>query len=521
MRKLIKTVSVILVMSFLLSSCGASSTEKAVAQIKEYFEANKYNECLEYTNKLEIDTKTQINDTVLFLISDEYNELIAENKINTNDIYALDAIDNSFAEKCRKLWNIAKTFSIGKDNENHSDFVYLHYYAEMCNYTKYGEIYSLLKKVHNSGYLNEITNALHAYENDGNSLAFDGAYKFALMFEHSSFNPQEYLVDDYKNAHNHAVKALKSLNNGFTTSDVNVIASSMNDLKDALSEILYISDTLNTIHSKQSYIFNELLNGELNTVFNTDLEFSQREYEVGITLSLDNIFGQSTNDETGNEIDDNSDAVEKISKSRALEIAVNAINKTKSYKDKLNVGYTQTINLQMTEFDDKSTISNTSAITKSAIEKSLENANGTKKKDIIFNKGTNGTISLNGFIPPSDKKAIGNADSIKEYNVVNGSGGYIITITFLPEATSKNSTVNGISSIINGFSFENSENIKDYKSTYSKATAVITVNNNGLLEKMEYEISGISDCNFVDNNGTFLFEAQFSFNEKYVYSFKY
>lgn len=521
MCKLIKSVSIILVMSFLLSSCGASSTEKTVAQIKEYFEENKYNECLDYTNNLEIDIKTEINDVVLSLISDEYNELTAESHINTSEIYSLDTIDNSFAEKCRKLWNIAKTFSISKDNEKYSDFVYLHYYAEMCNYTKYGEIYDLLKKVHNSNYLNEITDALYAYENDGNSFAFDEAYKFAFMFEHSSFNPQEYLVEDYKNAHNQAVKALKSLNNGFTTSDINVIASSMNDLKDALSEILYIYDTLNAIHSKQIYIFNELSNGELNTVFNTDLKLSQREYEVGMTLSLDNIFGTGTNSENDNEIDDSSDAIEKISKSRALEIAVNAINKTKSYNGKLNVGYTQTINLQMTEFDDKSSISNTSEITKSAIKKSLDNANGTKKKDITFSNGTNGTVSLNSFIPPSDKKAIVNSDSIKEYNVVNGSGGYIITITFFPEATNKNSAVNGIYSIINGFLFENSENVSEYKSTYSTSAAVITVNNSGLLEKLEYEISGMSDCNFVDNNGSFLFEAQFSFDEKYVYSFKY
>lgn len=521
MRKLFKTISIILVISILFSACGANSAEKITAQIEEYFKNNQYNDCFEYVNQLETEMKNQVNSSVLTLISAEYNELVTENNVNTNSCYALDMIDNSFTENCRKLWNVARDFTITKENDNYTDFVYLHYFAEMCNYTKYGEIYSLLESVHKSGYLNEITDALYAYDNEGDSFAFDDAYKSSLMFHYASFDPQEYLVEDYRNAHNKTVKALKSLSNGFATSDVNVIASSMSDLEDSLSTILYITDTLNAIHAKQIYIFNKLSNGELNAVFNTDLEITKRDYEVGDIFSLDNIFGENKNDDNNENFEENSANGETISKKDALKIAVNAINKTKAYKSNLTVSYKQTINIQMISFESESSINDTVELAKSTINEALESANGTKKADILFKNGTSGNISLDSFIPPSNKKAIGNADSIKDYNIVSGSGGYVISITFLPEATNNKSEIKGVGSIINGFSFENSKNISDYKSSYSTATVMLTVNNSGLLGKMECEISGISDCDFIDNNGQFLFEAEFSFEEKYSYSFEY
>lgn len=520
MRNFIKTISILLAISLLFSACDANSVEKTTAQIEEYLNENQYNECLQYVSEMETEIKNQINSSALSMISAEYDELLTEYNVNIQDCYALNSIDNDFAENCRKLWNIAKVFNITSEYENYTDFIYLHYYAEMCNYTKYGEIYSLLKSVHKSGYLNEITDAMYAYDNEGDSFAFDDVYKSALMFDYGAYNPQEYLVEDYRNAHNNVVKSLKSLSNGFATSDVNVIASSMSDLENGLSTILYITDTLNAIYAKQIFIFNELSNGELNTVFNTDLQIKKRDYEVGIAFALDNIFGQNITEENGNE-SVNSVTDEKISKNDALKIAVNAINKTKAYQSRLNVAYSQTKNIQMTSFETDSGINDTVELAKSTISNALDNANGTQKTDILFNKGVSGNISLNTFIPPSDKKAVGNADSIKEYKVVSGSGGYVISITFLPEATNTNSEVKGVGSIINGFSFEGSENISDYKSSYSTATVMITVNNSGLLEKMESEIAGISECTFVDDNGDFAFEAQFSFNEKYSYDFEY
>lgn len=521
MRSLIKVTSILLTISILFSACGANSVEKSTAQIEEYLKANQYNECLQYVSGLEADVKNQISVSALSLISSEYNELITENNANINDSYALDSIDKDFAENCRKLWNIAKAFNITSEYENYTDFIYLHYYAEMCNYTKYGEIYSLLEKVHESGYLNKITDAMYAYDNDGDSFAFDDAYKAALMFDYGEFNPQEYLVEDYRNAHNNAVKSLKSLSNGFATSDVNVIASSMSDLEESLSTILYITDTLNAIYAKQIFIFNELSNGELNTVFSTDLEIKKRDYEVGITFALDNIFGENVIEEDNNILGNDSVTDERISKNDALKIAVNAINKTKAYQSKLNVTYSQTKNIQMTSFETDTSINDTVELAKSTINNTLENTNGTQKTDILFNKGVSGSLSLNTFIPPSDRKAIGNADSVKEYKVVTGSGGYVISITFLPEATTNGSAINGVGSLINGFSFEGNESISEYKSSYSTATVMVTVNNSGLLEKMEYEIAGISDCIFVDDNDDFAFETQFSFSEEYSYSFEY
>lgn len=521
MRKFNKFISIILVVTLLFSACGVNSGEKAVKEIEEYLNENQYNECLQYVNELEAETKKEINSSVLSLISAEYHELIDENNINTENIYALDTINNSFAENCRKLWHIVKVFTITEDNEFYTDFVYIHYFAEMCNYTKYGEIYSLLESVHKSGYLNDVTDAIYAYDNEGDNLRFDDAYKSTLMFDYSAFNPQEYLVSDYRTAHDKTVKALNSLNNGFATTDINVIASSMSDLEEALSAILHITDTLNAIHAKQISIFNELSEGNLNTVFNTEVEIMQRDFSVGAIFSLSNIFGENSNDDNSQDLTTNSESEAKITKNEALKIAVNAINKTKAYQKKLNVTYTQTKNIQMTSFDNNSDVTDAVELTKTAINQALENANGTQTKDILFNNGTSGTETLNNFIPPSGKNAVVNSESIKEYTAVGGSGGYVISLTLYPEASSSSTPAEGINSIINSFSFENSDRVSDAKTTYSSATVLVTVNNNGLLEKMEYKIVGMSDCDFTDENGNFIFEAQFTFEEEYFYEFEY
>ena len=70
MRKLFKTIPIILVISILFSACGANSAEKITAQIEEYFKNNQYNDCFEYVNQLETEMKNQVNSSVLTLISD-------------------------------------------------------------------------------------------------------------------------------------------------------------------------------------------------------------------------------------------------------------------------------------------------------------------------------------------------------------------------------------------------------------------------------------------------------------------
>lgn len=520
MRKVFKVISVILIISLLFSACNTDSGVKVVSKIEEYLSSGQYNECLQYVEELDFDVKKEITTDVCNLISSEYNSLVNENNINTSNLYHLKSYNKDFTEKCRKLWHIAKLFTISKDNENYTDFIYLHYFAEMCNFTKYAELYSLLMNVYESGYLDVIANAIKAYDLDGNSLEFDKAYKAALRFDYSAFDPQEYLIEDYRNAHDDSVKVLLSLSNGFATSNINVIATSMSNLKESLSDILYITDTLNAVHTKQKDIFNELSNGNISTTFKSNIIVSRREYSSNTTFPLENIFGEKINIEHTDDVlsDDNAS---EFAKTEALKIAVNAINKTKQYKNNLNVAYTQTLDIHMLSFSSDSNVTDAVNLTKVTLEQALNSANGTATKNFAFKNGISNNQTLYDFIPPSGKNAEINEDSVKDYSVVRGSGGYVISITLVAETSSKYAEAEGVNSLINGFLFENQDGVSDSKTTYSSAKVMLAVNNNGVLEKMEYSISGISDCEFSDENSEYEYDVQFSFDEQYSYVFEY
>lgn len=522
MKRIFKVICPLLIFSILFSSCTFNNSEKALEQFNSYIKNNEFNNCFQYVRELDNDEKSVINNDVCNSIIDKFIELKEKTSIDETNIYDLSLIDTVFAENCQKLWNILSEFSIDENNARYNECVNLRYYSEMIDYTRYCDIFSLLKKVNNSGYLNDLSVALYEYETNGNNSNLKLLFDEVKSINYNSFDPQQYLISDFRNAHEQIVDALSELEDGFNSNDSSTVATAINALHNALTDILYITDTLSAINSMQKTIYNKISTENIYAPFDSEIHVSKREYNSGMSFTLDMIFGGIEDAPIEKNTETTTDAViEKISKADAIKIAVNAINKTKSFKDNVDITLTQTRNIQLTAFESDTTITDAENMTRAQLNQIIKQSNGTGRKTVSFSNGTDGNQTLNDFIPPSGKSASVNADSVTDYSCVKGSGGYIITLTLERELIESGKDSDGIGSIVNTFEFDNSEDVKSFDTSYSETTITLIVNNNGRLIEMEYKIDGVSNCIFEENNSQNEYKAQFTFKNNYKYEFKY
>ena len=522
MKRILKIVAPLLIIAILLSSCTFNSSDKALEQIKTLIANNEFNTCLQVVKDLEFEEKSAINNDVCNLVINKFIELRDKTKIDETNIFDLSLINTSFAEKCQKLWNIISEFTIDNNYEYYYECVNLRYYSEMIDYTRYCDIYSLAKKVNASGYLDDLSVALYEYENKGNNANLKLLFDDIRNIDFSIFDPQQYLVSDYRNAHNKIVKAVNDLEDGFNANDSSTVATAINSLHNSLDDILYIIDTLSAVNTIQQAIYNKVSTDNLYAPFDSEIKITRRDFTTGMSFSLDIIFGGVedivTNDNQETTTNKNDD---KISLEDTIKIAENAINKTKAFTGDVNITLTQTRNIHLTDFETDSTIADAENMVKSQLNQVINQSNGTGKQTVKFSGGTNGKLSLNSFIPPADKAVTIEQDAVSDYTCVKGSGGYIITLTLKPELVNKGDKSSNIGSIVNTFEFDNSKDVKDFDTSYSATDISLIVNNNSRLIEMVYTINGISNCEFEENSGTNEYRAKFTFKNTYKYEFKY
>ena len=522
MKYIFKFISPLLIVAILFSSCSFNSTEKTLEQIKTLIAENEFNTCLQLVKELDSEEQTAINNEVCNIVINKFIELRDKTKIDKTNMFDLSLINTSFTEKCQKLWNIISEFTIDDNYEYYHECVNLRYYSEMIDYTRYCDIYSLAKKVNTSGYLDDLSVALYEYENKGNNSNLKLIFDDIRNIDFSSFDPQQYLVSDYRNAHEKIVKAINDLDDGFSANDSSTVATAINSLHSALDDILYIIDTLSAVNTIQQAIFNKISTDNLYAPFDNEIIISKRDFTTGMSFSLDIIFG-------GVEdiiIDDNTETTtnkndEKISLKDTIDITLNAIKKTKAFAGDVSVTLIQTRNIHLTDFETDSTITDAENMIKSQLNQAINQSNGTGRQTTQFSGGTNGKQTLNSYIPPSNKIPAINPDAISDYTCIKGSGGYIITLSFKPELVKKGDNTSNIGSIVNTFEFDNNEKVKDFNTSYSTTNISLLVNNNGRLMEMKYTIDGISNCEFQENKGKNEYKAQFTFKNTYKYEFKY
>lgn len=522
MKRFLKIISPLLIIAILLSSCTFNKTEKSLEQIKSYLANNEYNACYQLVKEMEVEDKQAINKDVCDSIINKFIELRSKTKINETNFYDLSLIDTSFAESCQKLWNIISEFTIDDNYELYYECINLRYYSEMIDYTRYCDIYTLLKTVNNLDYLNQLSTALYDYESKGNNSTLKLLFDEISTINFNNFDPQQYLVSDFRNAHNKIISATNELADGFSANDSTTVASAINTLNNALEEILYITDTVMVVNTMQKTIYDKLSSENLYTPFENEINITKREYTSGMQFSLEVIFGGKQESESNENVESTTSKKDNvISLEEAIDIATTAINNTKAYTDKLEVTLTQTRNIKLTAFETDSSIADAENMIRSELDKSISKSNGTGKKTTSFSNGVSGDTTLNNYIPPTNTKASINKDSVKDYTCTKGSGGYIIKFTLNPELIKSGKKSDGIGLIVNTFEFDNSSAVKDFDTSYSETEITIIVNNNKKLIEFEYELNGISNCVFDEKNTSFEYKAQFTFNNKYLYEFKY
>ena len=78
----------------------------------------------------------------------------------------------------------------------------------MSNFIKYKELYSLLKALNEAEYPEKIDNALYEYETNANTEVFNEVCDIVSQFDYGQFNPQEYLISDFRTVHDKIIKNL-------------------------------------------------------------------------------------------------------------------------------------------------------------------------------------------------------------------------------------------------------------------------------------------------------------------------
>ncbi len=519
MKKALKTTSLLIAILIIFSSCAINNTDKNIEHILDLLNSKQYNECNQFVGTLEANEKSVIANDVLNAISNQFDLIVTEENIDISKIYYIPYFKNEFTENCRRLWNIAEKFEISKELEFYNNFVYIRYFAELSNFIKYKELYSLLKALNEAEYPEKIDNALYEYETNANTEVFNEVCDIVSQFDYGQFNPQEYLISDFRTVHDKIIKNLSTLTKAFESKNSVAVASSINNLEDNMTVILKLYDTLNAVNAKLVFVYNSLSNGEsLYQPFQTVVDINSREYETGIGFSLEHIFASAPVITDEEESTTENDA--QNSKSDAVKKLLNAINTTKAYTGNASATLVERRNIQITEFDAQTAIKETAIITQTKLENEIKKVNGKKEKSYQFSNGLSNSDKLFDFLPPYNNKASTSLDAIDTYSFVEGSAGNVVTISFVP-TTVKNNEQNKIESVINAFKPFEKENIKESQTYYSAVSVVATINNKGLIEQIQYEITGINSCEITDSTEDNIYNLKFSFDDKYIYEFKY
>lgn len=489
-------------------------------KIETFIAEGKYNEGKAYIDSLAPELKNQINDKVSRAVIGKFNDIVSADGVDLYNTYDLGAYSKDFTESCRGLWNLSSALTITKENENYNYFVFLRYFALMSDFSRYHELYLLFRAVNNSGYLDIISDLLYDYDSTGIDPGFEKYSQSAYDFNYNEFDPQQYMISDFRTAHDNILKNLSFISNGIATNDATVTANAISELYKSMTELNYMTDIIKAIYSKQVLIFKSLTNNDIYAEFDTAIDIPKRNYTPGMSFSLDYIFGTPSDFIDNGDIPDSITPDSSISKEEALSIALAAINSSKAFKGNVDISVTAKQNIQMTDYKNSAGLTAAYDIIKAQVNDILRSANGTQKDTYIFTDGANDRTTIDKLIPPSGRDSYIDPAAVTEYTAVQGSGGYVITITLEAETGSKSSPAVNVPSVVNGFVFDDLGEVSDYETYYQPTSVMVIVNNDGLLAKMQYILNGVSKCSLIGNDGTAA-EAEFTFDYKYMYEFKY
>ncbi len=520
MKKLLKFICVFMSITLLLCSCTKPDNNH-LDKFKYYLSNNQFNECQQLIATLNDEEKHSLNNDICNLIANKFNELAKIERIDFNNPYDLSSYDNEFTEICYKLWGILKTLTVDEKSENYQTFVYIRYFAESNEFIKNRELYRILNKVHQNGYLDTVNTALFEYSKSKSTKLFESAYNSVKSFSFNDFDNQQNTVIEYKSAHNELISGFETALKAIKDNKSYDLAKAVNALHSTLTKIMSFIDTLKSVHSLQNSLFIELSKpGNLYSTFKVSIKPENRVYTPGINFKLSSIFGNL-------EFIDDSDLTNlpnrenDLTLDEALSVVINSINKTKAYMGEISIDITEQRDVLMTSFITDTTVTSSLELIKNEFNAEIEKTNGTSSANFVFKGGICEEKTLLTFIPPKIGNAQLVANAVESYTAVRGDAGYIITLTLKADTTNNDNPYSNVGSIVNGFALDNYAGVNKFNSTYSPTAIMLVINNSGYLVKFQYTVIGTSSCDFISDDGKDEATAVFSFDDRFMYKFKY
>ena len=174
--------------------------------------------------------------------------------------------------------------------------MHIRFFAESNEFIKHREIYRVLDKANNSGYLNTVNNALLDYDKTKSTILFETAYNEIKAFSFDEFDNQQNTVIEYKSAHNELISGFESALNAISNDKSYDLVKAINSIYDSLTKIIGFIDTIKSIHSLQNSLYTELVKPDnLYSTFKVSIPTENRVYSPGINFNLSLIFGTDIN----------------------------------------------------------------------------------------------------------------------------------------------------------------------------------------------------------------------------------
>lgn len=522
MKKIFKITALLLSVIMLFSSCGKASPDKITENVKSYLDKNDLTGCLSYLSGADAGAVAKASDAALDLVIDKFSSI--QKPYENNDALDITLIDKAFVNNCVSLWKIASTFTPNEEKKFNESLEKLRYYSEASDTMRYKELFRMIEDMHECGYFYSLQKALNDYEVLGESASFDDALKTAASFKFSNYDPNEYYISELREACEKMNKYLTSATNGFATNDTAVVAAAISNIYSDADTFLFACDTVNSVYNVLSDAMNTFtLNGAFAQYSGKDVTVEQREYSADTGFSLSNVFSQGyippVADDTGSEVIGST--ATNISKSEAVKIAVNAINKTKNYRGEVTISGVKSINIKMTSFKTESEITSAVSLVRVSINEVLNKSNGSFTGSKIFKNGVSDDETLlSNSVPPAGRTAALNSSAVESYSAVKGSGGYVITLNLKACTSTEDDLSSVLLGMVDGFYFDENADGIQHKTYYGPTAISLIVNNSGYLVKYGYGINGVSSCKFLENNEP-VATGDFSFVQQFAYTFTY
>ncbi|MCR4594945.1 MAG: hypothetical protein K5761_07795 [Clostridiales bacterium] len=515
MKKVLSVISLLLVLSLLLSSCTVKSSEKALDKAVSYLDNKQYNECREYLLSLDKETLNEIYEPVLDKITEIYEaQKTPDNKTDISEV------PPSLTVLCRSLFGIVKVLPRNALNNN-EDIKNICYFSYLDDLMRYREIYSMLKDMNSHSFFSSIANALNKYDEEKDYSYFYEAYNIISSYSSSQFDRNKFQVTECKQLIEQLKTDIKNAINALETKNIKNIVIAIDDVYDDMDSLTLYINIAKAVQKKTAEIFNTARNNiSAHESIDTAIEYSESSYSYDTLNVINGIFGinddsSSADSESGNMRDITSD----ISKEGLVNQIKNALTSTKEFTGTVLVQYKTENKIVFLNYDDSLLMDKEKPLSREDIEEFVSAYTKPAAEKITFKLGKYDDKILSDYIPPAYDDFQLDSKLIKDYSIMQGKSGYLITVTVDSVKTVSSRSTASIKNIVNPFGFETDAMIDSYTTYYKPTTISYVINNNNRLTGIEYTLKGTNTSKFSDGADFVTCDFTFESYNKFIYTY--